>query len=325
MSKGRLLITGANGFVGSHLVRIALQNNYEIIAAVRKSSNLDLLKDLKVTYIYPDYFNQKNLVDLLKENGVTHIAHVAGSTRAKSQDAYNKANVEISVNLANAALQANPDLKKFVFISSLAATGASVNGEMITEETAPNPLTFYGKSKRLAEQELTKIPSLPLIALRPTAVYGEGDKDFLMMIRMIKKGWEAYIGKASQTLSFIYADDLCNAVIQSLESEKSGEAYILSDGNNYTRYAFADIVKKILHKKTLKMQVPLKLVATIAELLEKTNAKTSILNKDKLQELTANWQCSIAKAKQDLGYSPQYNLETGLQKTIAWLLNHKEL
>ncbi len=68
----RLLITGANGFVGSHLVDGALENGYEVFAAVRKNSDLSFLKDTKAALVYPDYFNHEKTVALLKENNITH-------------------------------------------------------------------------------------------------------------------------------------------------------------------------------------------------------------------------------------------------------------
>ncbi|HEY0298607.1 MAG TPA: NAD(P)-dependent oxidoreductase [Arachidicoccus sp.] len=323
MSK-RLLITGANGFVGSHLVESALKKGYEVFAAVRKNSNLDSLKGLDIAYVYPDYFDKEKLVAVLKENAITHIAHVAGTTKARTQADYNKSNAQLSVNLANAALQANKDLKKFVFVSSLAAMGASVNNQLITESSDAHPITFYGESKLLAEQQLSKINSLPLISLRPTAVYGPREKDLLIIIKMIRKGWELYIGKEAQELSFIYVEDLCSAILLSLESEKNGEAYILSDGNNYDRYEFASIAKNILNKKTIKLHISSALVGAGVSSMEKLfPRRNSILNKNKLQELTSGWQCSVDKAKRDLGFQPQYDLQKGLRSTTDWLIANK--
>ena len=322
----RLLITGANGFVGSHLTETALKNGYEVFAAVRKNSDLSFLQNTKATLVYPDYSDQEKLTALLAENRITHIAHVAGATKAKTENDYYKINAQISVNLAHAALQANKDLSRFVFVSSLAAMGPSLDNAMITEKSAQHPITFYGISKQKAEEELNAIPALPLITLRPTAVYGPREKDLLLIIKMVKKSWELYIGKAAQELSFIHVSDLCDAILLGLQSDQNHETYLLSDGKNYDRYQFAAIVKNILNKKTLRLHIPAGLVKAGVIGMEKLfPRRNSILNKNKLQELTSGWPVSIGKAEKDLGFAPQYDLQKGLQQTIGWLQQEKWL
>lgn len=322
----RLLITGANGFVGSHLTEAALKSGYEVFAAVRKNSDLSFLQNTKAALVYPDYSSRERLTEFLAENRITHIAHVAGATKAKTENDYYKINAQISVSLANAALQANKDLKKFVFVSSLAVMGPASDNEIITEESVQHPITFYGISKQKAEEELNAVPALPLITLRPTAVYGPREKDLLLIIKMVKKSWELYIGKAAQQLSFIHVNDLCDAILLALESDKTHEAYLLSDGKNYDRYQFAGIVKNILHKKTLRLHIPAGLVRAGVIGMEKMfPRRNSILNKNKLQELTSGWPVSIEKAEKDLGFAPKYDLQKGLQQTIGWLQQEKWL
>lgn len=316
----RLLITGANGFVGSHLTEAALNRGYEVFAAVRKNSDLSLLQNTKATLVYPDYFNEANLIALLQQNNITHIAHVAGATKAKTEKDYYRVNTQISVNLARAALQSKINLAKFVFVSSLAVMGPSFSNEIITENSTPHPITFYGISKAKAEQELDAIADLPLITVRPTAVYGPGEKDLLMLIKLINKHWELYIGRAPQQLSFIYVEDLCDAILLALDSNKNHEAYLLSDSINYDRYAFAEIAKNILHKRTIRIHIPAGLIKTGVVGMEKLfPRRNSILNKNKLQELTSGWPVSIDKAEKDLDFVPQFDLEKGLKKTIEWL------
>lgn len=316
----RLLITGANGFVGSHLTETALKNGYDVFAAVRKNSDLSFLQNTTAKLVYPDYSNRERLIEFLAENRITHIAHVAGATKARTENDYYKINAQISVNLANAALHANKDLKKFVFVSSLAAMGPSPDNGIITENSAQHPITFYGISKQKAEEELNDVQALPLITLRPTAVYGPREKDLLLIIKMVKKSWELYIGKAAQQLSFIHVNDLCDAILLALESDKNHEAYLLSDGENYDRYQFAGIVKNILNKKTLRLHIPANLVKAGVIGMEKLFPhRNSILNKNKLQELTSGWPVGIDKAKKDLGFTPQYDLQKGLRQTIDWL------
>lgn len=152
--KERVLITGASGFVGYHLIQEALRNNFEVYAAIRKNSKIDHLRGLDIQYIYPDYSNVDSLKTELLDKRFNYIIHGAGATRAVSETEYNKINAEYAANLAEASLALGDTLKKFVLISSLAAIGPlkTLDG-IITEVTYPNPITAYGRSKLLAEKK----------------------------------------------------------------------------------------------------------------------------------------------------------------------------
>ncbi len=325
MSK-KLLITGASGFVGYHLIKEALLQEYEVFAAVRKSSQVDHLKPFPVHLVYPDFEHTDRLVRDLAGNGITHIIHAAAVTKAARQEDYNHANATLTRNLALAAVQSGSGIENFVFLSSLAAKGPSVQGMPITEESAAHPVTFYGKSKLLAENYLSEIDGLPLTGLRPTAVYGPREKDLFIVLDMIKKGWELYIGRTAQRLSFVYVQDLVNVVFRVLKNSTTGSYYHVSDGQRYDRYALADITKSILHKRTIRLHVPLKLVSFFLGLIEKikpASGKASILNTDKLNELTASWECSIDKLRRELQYEPAYSLQDGLAQSIQWYQANK--
>jgi nucleoside-diphosphate-sugar epimerase len=235
-------------------------------------------------------------------------------------------NTTYAANLASAASGAG--VKKFVFISSLAALGPALPGQaVITESQLPKPVTTYGRSKMIAESHLRvfEMAGLPLVVLRPTAVYGPRDKDIFIILKTFDKGLEPYIGRSPQQLSFVYVTDLARAAVQLLLSGAVG-SFNISDGNSYDRYALANITKKLLGRKTLKLHLPVLLVKGIACLLQALARKgtTPALNKEKLAELTAaNWNCSIEKLKQAIGYQPEYDLEKGLAETMAWYKENK--
>lgn len=320
--KEKVLITGASGFVGYHLIIEALQNNLEVFAAVRKSSHIDHLKELPIEYVYLDYNNLPSLTKQLQEKQYDYIIHAAGITRATSAAAYNLVNADYTLNLALAALEIGSNFKKFVLISSLAAIGPlhTLNG-IITEETKPRPITAYGQSKLLAEGKLKAIPALNYTILRPTAVYGPRDTGIFIFFKQVSKRIEPYIGHITQKLSFIYVADLAKASIRALYVDNK-TTYNLSDGNFYDRYELGYIVKNILRVKTFKFHLSVnfvKLIAVISEKVSSLRNKAPILNVEKLNELTAvNWSCSIELAKQDLGFYPQYKLEDGLFETLTW-------
>lgn len=323
----RVLITGASGFVGYHLIAEALSQNLEVFAAIRKNSKTDHLKDFDLKFTYPKFNDITALTEDIKTNQYDYIIHAAGVTKAKSQVQYNHINATYTANLAKAAVAAG--VKKFVFISSLAAGGplGTLNG-IISESDEPHPVTQYGKSKLLAENELKEIPGLNYTILRPTAVYGPRERDIFIVIKQIVKGFEPYIGRAEQKLSFIYVKDLAIATMKAIHGGNK-RTYNIADGNFYTRYEMANIIKDILLFKTIKFHLPVTFVKFVAWMVEKfssLSSKTPALNRDKLNELLGtNWACSIEAAKQELGFYPRYNLDKGLEETIKWYKEHRWL
>ena len=148
--KERVLITGASGFIGYHLIEEALNNNLEVYAAVRKTSQTDHLKNFKIQFTYPDFGNVESLKKEFAENNYDYIIHAAGATKARSQREYNYINSKYVHNIAQAVIESKIKLKKFVLMSSLAALGPleSLKG-VISENSYANPITRYGVSKLL--------------------------------------------------------------------------------------------------------------------------------------------------------------------------------
>ncbi|WP_342645528.1 NAD-dependent epimerase/dehydratase family protein [Mucilaginibacter sp. CSA2-8R] len=324
----RVLITGASGFVGYHLIEAALKNGLEVFAAVRKSSKTDHLKNLNIQYAYSNFNSIEALKAEIEQNQYDYIIHAAGVTKANSAADYDAINTDYTVNLAKAAV-ASGRIKKFVFVSSLAAIGPLTTVDGILNEDNPQlPVTAYGHSKKRAEEELKKITSLNYVILRPTAVYGPRDKDILIVLKQFAGRFEPYIGKIDQYLSFIYVKDLAQACILAL-TKGHQTAYLISDGKRYDRYELANITKRLLNVSTLKIHLPVGLVRVIAGLAESVSRitkKPSALNVEKLNELTAvNWICSIDKAQRELGFEPQYDLSRGLEETLKWYKEHKWL
>lgn len=323
MSKKRVLITGASGFVGYHLIEAALAAGLEVFAALRPSSDKDHLRAFDIQYTNLDYSSVPALKEELEQKQYTYIIHAAGITKAKTKAEYDLVNAEYTRNLASAASTANIQLEKFVFLSSLAALGPLKDlSQEITDHSTPHPVTNYGASKMLAEQYLLDFPQLPLITIRPTAVYGPREKDLFILFKSINSGLEPHIGSFVQQLSFVYVKDLTNVAIAALSSQFVQKQYNISDGGIYDRYALATFTKKALHKRTFKFHLPVALVALMASFMDfiYTNRKaTPTLNKEKMAELTAiNWACSIEAAKRELGYRPEFNLEKGIIQTVKW-------
>ncbi|WP_419699179.1 NAD-dependent epimerase/dehydratase family protein [Mucilaginibacter sp. NFX135] len=327
--KQRVLITGASGFVGYHLIEEALGQGLEVFAAVRKSSNIDHLKQFDINYVQLDYKDLPTLKQQLTDIKPDYIIHAAGVTSARSQAEYDTINATYTYNLATAAANACPNLQKFVLIGSLAAIGPlkTLTG-VITEATPPAPVTAYGRSKLLAEQRLRTVENLNYTILRPTAVYGPRDTGIFIFFKQVVKGIEPYIGSAQQKLSFIYVKDVAKAALKALYGGNH-QTYNLSDGNFYSKYELGNLTKEILGITTFKFHLPVNFVKIIAAVSEKVSSlrnKAAVVNIEKIDELMAvNWYCDNESAKADLGFYPVYNLKTGLVETLTWYKANKWL
>lgn len=318
----RVLITGASGFVGYHLIQAAVAQNFEVYAAVRRSSKVDHLKSLPVQFTYPELASVKELENDFIANKYNYIVHAAGTTKARTKEEYDTVNAGYTKNLAEAVQRSGLELEKFVLVSSLAAVGpqSGINEDKIK----PSPVTSYGKSKLKAEEYLSAF-DLPTIVIRPTAVYGPRERDILIMLKAISQGFELYIGNGSQQLSFIHVTDLASVIVKLLESPFVKKTYNLTDGDAYDRYALGNITKNVLGKRTVRMHLPVGVVKMLAGILETMyglGGKIPALNREKVNELTANWNYDNAEIKKDIGFNPIYKLENGLKQTLLWYQKH---
>ncbi len=324
----KVLITGASGFLGYHIINAAVQNGYEVYAAIRKSSNVKHLEQLPVHYVELNYQDTGAIEKLFEEKGFDYVIHAAGTTKANSEAAYDLVNNIYTINLATAAAKSKR-VKRFVFISSLASIGPSNNAaESITENTPRNPVTAYGKSKLNAENNLKKL-DIASTVFRPTAIYGPREKDIFIVTKTLCKGMDPYIGRIQQQLSFVYGPDMGELAVKALKQTGGNTEYNITDGKSYSRYAYADIVKGILNKKAVRFHLPLPVIKAALFVVERINKalnKVSPVTIEKLNELTAiNWTCDISKAKEELGFDPKFDLEKGLKASVEWYKENKWL
>jgi nucleoside-diphosphate-sugar epimerase len=322
----KVFLTGASGFVGSHLVEAAKNLGWEVHAAIRSSSKTDDIKSYVDKFVHPDFRDVNALTAFFQQEQYDYIIHAAALTKSKSEEEMLRVNVGMTQNLMQAAFTEGVNLKRFVYVSSLAAIGPIAYDSLcdIHEETDYRPLTVYGRSKKASELNIKKrFADKPISVFRPTAVYGPREKDLFILFDTLNKGLDPYIGSNPQKLSFVYVNDLVDVLLKGCTASQGNlEFYNISDGQVYTKYAMADIFRKTFKKKALRLHLPYKVVsfvARISQMLYKNSSKTPVLYPERLGELTAeNWSCDISKAKEKLGYQPTYDLEKGLTATLLW-------
>jgi UDP-glucose 4-epimerase len=327
--KSRVLITGASGFIGSFLVEEALRQGHDVYAGIRKSSSREHLQDERIHFIELDLSSPEALEKKFKEllrgpGGFDYVVHNAGITYAPSKADFLVANFEYTKNLIHALRATGMPLKKFVLISSLAAYGPGHDKtfDPIRVSHPQRPISSYGSSKMLAEQYVRSLSDFPYLVVNPTGVYGPRDKDFLVLMKMINKGFELNIGWGPQKLSFVYVKDLARAVMLSMISPSVQRCYLVSDGGHYNQEDFGAAVRKALGKKTLKMRVPLvplRWTIKAVEELSRLFGRQPFLNAEELNEITsANWLCDSGEIWREIASVPEYPLEKGVQAAIAW-------
>lgn len=318
--KNKILITGASGFLGFHLINEAQKRGLDVYAAVRKSSEVS---HLNCKFVHLNYGSVDELSEVLNEHNFDFIVHAAAITRSKKAEDYEKVNVKYAENLALAASRLK-DLKSFVFVGSLAAIGpVAYDSPKITEVSPKQPVTGYGKSKKRAEEVLSAISNLPLTVVRPTAIYGPREKDLLVLLKTIMGGLDLYIGRKPQKITFIHGEDAATAIINAaLRPFDVSKSYNLTDGNTYSRYAIAEILEKATRKKAFRLHLPVALVKSVAGILEffySFSKEYPVLYRERINEVTAeSWDCDISLLKSDLDFNPKYNLESGLTQTLQW-------
>ena len=337
----RILVTGATGFIGSFIVEEALNKGMEVWAAVRKTSSLEYLRDSRIHRIELNLSSEDDLKSQLKDHPFDYVVHAAGVTKCIHQEDFYRINTEGTKNLVNAIRTLKMPLKRFVYLSSLSIFGPIKEQQPyqeITEADTPQPNTAYGRSKLLAEQFLDGINEslkadeepFPYVILRPTGVYGPREKDYFLMAKSIKGHSDFSVGYKQQDITFVYVQDVVQAVFLAIDYGKTGRKYFLSDGQVYQSSTFSNLIHQALGRPWwIRIKAPiwiLRVVTFFGEHIGRMTGKITALNNDKYHILKQrNWRCDIQPAIDELGYHPEYPLELGVPLTIRWYKENKWL
>jgi nucleoside-diphosphate-sugar epimerase len=320
----KALVTGATGFVGSHLVEGLIKKGYEVTCLVRKTSDTKWIEGFDLEVLQGDCLEEGSVRGAVK--GADVVFHVAGVTKACSEREFFEVNVRGTENVLSAVAGENPGLRRFVHISSLAAVGPSRNGSPVDEQTPPNPVSSYGRSKLEAERAvLTRKGDIPVTVIRPPAVYGPRDRDLYVFYRMVKKGIFPDWGRCCYSL--LYIDDLVKGIMAAAEApEAEGEVFFLSEGH-YTNEHIAGVISEAVGRKPVRLRVPRAMVSVMAVISERLGrGRPGIINRDKARELTyPGWVCDSTKAGRKLGFSPKIKLNEGIKWTANWYRIHQWL
>jgi nucleoside-diphosphate-sugar epimerase len=315
------LVTGASGFVGSHIVDELLRQGVRVRCVVRGTSPRRWLDGKPVEIHVADLADLPGLTAAAE--GATWIVHAAGLTKGRSATAFNEANVAGTERMLRAALEAGPSLRRFVLISSQAAAGPSGDGRAVTEERRPEPVTPYGESKlRSEELALLLRDRLPVVVLRPPAVYGPRDEGILRYFRAAKRHVRLELRRGGR-FSVIHAEDLARAVWLAMSDERArGEVFFVA-GPDVTGYAeMGGLIARSLGTWTVPLSPPRWLLlagAFVGDAMAGALGGIAFLNSQKIREITSgDWICSSARFRIRLGWEPRWSLEEGVEQTARW-------
>jgi nucleoside-diphosphate-sugar epimerase len=325
------LVTGAAGFIGSHLVDALLAQGSSVRALVRPTTDRTFL-DPRAVPALGDVCDatpagEDRLREAARDCGVVY--HLAGLVQAKDAAAFHAANADGAARLARAAVAAG--VPRLVLVSSQAAGGPTLGAFPRSEQDADRPHSAYGQSKLEGERAVAAVAEeaaraghagFTTVIVRPPGVYGPRDRAFLKLFQLVSAGLAPLPGGARQEVSLVHVQDLARALLLAAQRGATGEHYYVTSGPPVTAGALLDEIARALAKKPLRVTVPLGMLEGIAgavEAFDRMRGRVPRVTRDRLKDWAAErWTVDDAKARQSLGYAPAFDLRHGIEETAAW-------
>ena len=320
-----IALTGATGFLGSHIADTLLARGYRVRAAVRATSNLRWLVNKPLETMEIDLTEPDGCRRFL--DGTGGLIHCAGVVNAPSQEIYQRGNVTTTNTLLEAAANRwldRQDTAAFVLISSLAAHGPASLDQPAVETDACLPITAYGRSK-LAAEKLLDVGDWPFrtAILRPPALYGPRDREFLSLFSLARRGWTGRIGRSLTGLSLVHGSDAAAAAVDLLETPAAVGPYFVDDGQTgYGWDALAAALGQMAGRKVSVLPIPLGLLKFFSWIIGSRRASRSVvMNRDRIRDLeSCGWVCRGDKLTAATGFRARYTAKAGFADTLDFYL-----
>ena len=308
----RILVTGANGFIGGVLCRDLAERGFKVRGAVRKSMALPSgVETIPVGSMDEDTDWSSALENV---DCVIHLAarvHVMSETAIDPLSEFRKVNVEGTKKLAYSSARAG--VKRLVYVSSVKVNGEAT-ARPFTEEDEPAPQDPYGISKLEAEQALCKISEetgLEIVILRPPLVYGPGvGGNFVKLLQWIEKGLPFPLGSVMNRRSMIYVENLVHALIHCANHpDAKGEAFLVADRETISTPDLIFRLSEKMNRKARVLAFPVSILAFFGKIAGKSA---------EIERLTCSLEIDSSKIMNKLGWIPPFSLEDGFEKTVLW-------
>ncbi len=310
----KVLITGANGFLGSHIVEKALSKNHDTTAIIREGSDISNLAEIdgyqRISLNYSSVDSITNGLNELPEQDL--IIHNAGLVKSYTLEKYLKVNVELTARLIQGIKESSAAglNTKFAYISSLAAKGPVGNG---------GPASNYGISKLKAEEVVTN-SGLNWMIFRPTGIYGARDVQFVPLIKAVKLGLYPLMTSPKHQMTLINAADVAENVIDCSFSHNRQIVH-LEDGSVYEHKDLKRILEKVLDKKSLNLKVSppiVKAVLYLSDIIDRTFDRTPKLSLEHYSEISQDWDHDFSEERKSIPLTINIPLADGFQEAYDY-------
>jgi len=309
-----VMLTGATGFIGSHVARMLLRRGISTNLFVRRETgDTELLRNRGAKVYLGTPEDDGTLRVSLAE--VDTVVHCAGATAAFREKDYIRANVDFTDRI----LRTIREGQRFVHLSSQAAAGPAGSSAALDEDAAPRPISAYGRSKLLAENAVRRWgrQNNNYVILRPSAVYGPGEKSLSRAFGGIRRGYCVLLGDGEQRVSLVHVSDLVEAVMAAAECPAGGGTYFVCNDEAYSWNEIIQCAAEVLGVARVRtVRIPRVLAYLAAGLMEcaaVVEGKPTVLNRQKVRELRQlSWMCSNARIRNELGWRPRVSLKEGI-------------
>jgi len=318
----KVLVTGASGFLGSHIAEQFADAGHEVRLLLRRTSSREFL-----TFPHEEAIGDVTDLNSLRPavEGVDTVVHPAGLIKGRSEAEFRAVNDEGTSNLLKAIEERTPDLRRFIYVSSMSAHGPGRRGEPRPVEAEPRPISAYGRSK-LGGETATRASALAgrSVIFRMPVIYGPRDPALLLFFKAVRYRIAPLLRGGRNRLSIIYASDAARAVLEATMAEANvdGRTYCPEDGAVYAWRDLLSAIESASGRRAVRLPVPLigyQAAGLASELFGRITGHAQVFDRDKVREMRRSaWVCSSTALRDDLGWRPRVQVEEGARLTHQW-------
>jgi nucleoside-diphosphate-sugar epimerase len=319
----KVCLTGGNGFLGSHILD-GLQNaGIRTSLMLRRTADTGFIaRHLKhVDIRYAELGDADTVEKALR--GVEVVIHCAGKTKALRNSEYEMVNGAGTRSIVTAANNRADSIRHLIYISSLAVSGPGTLSRPARESAPPHPVSIYGRSKWAGEEAVQQNCRSTWTILRPAAVYGPRDRDFLKVFKAVKMRFMPLFDNRQRPLSLAFAPDVAAAVIACLGQPKAlGKIYHVAAAQPSSTEELLRTIAARMGKRPWRVTLPNRVLYPLGglqEMLARFTGRPGILSRDKAREISApGWVCTTERIARDLEFYAPTPLSQGISETLDW-------